>query len=141
MAGEVLRRGVDDAVDVAVPKFRMEYETTMNEALIALGMQSAFGLTPDTDFTGLSPAGRDLYISNVKQKTFIAVDEIGTEAAAVTSVDIRVTSLGPHIFLDRPFVFAIRERLSGTILFVGVIAYHVLGRPMLPAWLRAAVVV
>jgi serpin B len=102
-----------------MPKFRMEYETTMNEALIALGMQSAFGMTPDTDFTGLSPAGRDLYISNVKQKTFIAVDEEGTEAAAATSVEVSVTSMPPTMIVDRPFLVAIRERFSGTILFIG----------------------
>jgi serpin B len=102
-----------------MPKFRMEYETTMNEPLIALGMQSAFGVTPDTDFTGLSPAGRDLYISNVKQKTFINVDEEGTEAAAVTSVEIGVVSMPPTMNVDRPFLVAIRERFSGTILFIG----------------------
>jgi serpin B len=102
-----------------MPRFRMEYETTMNEALIALGMQSAFGMTPDTDFTGLSPAGRDLYISNVKQKTFIAVDEEGTEAAAATSVEVSVTSMPPTMTVDRPFLVAIRERFSGTILFIG----------------------
>jgi serpin B len=102
-----------------MPKFRMEYETTMNEPLIALGMQSAFAVTPDTDFTGLSPAGRDLYISNVKQKTFVNVDEEGTEAAAVTSVEITVTSMPPTMNVDRPFLVAIRERFSGTILFIG----------------------
>jgi serpin B len=102
-----------------MPKFRMEYETTMNEALIALGMQSAFNMTPDTDFTGLSPRGRELYISNVKQKTFIAVDEEGTEAAAATSVEVSVTSMPPTMTVDRPFLVAIRERFSGTILFIG----------------------
>jgi serpin B len=82
-------------------------------------MQSAFGMTQDTDFTGLSPAGRDLYISNVKQKTFIAVDEEGTEAAAATSVEVSVTSMPPTMTVDRPFLVAIRERFSGTILFIG----------------------
>lgn len=109
----------ETSIHLRMPKYRMEYETTMNEPLIALGMQSAFGRTPDTDFTGLSPAGRDLYISNVKQKTFINVDEEGTEAAAVTSVEIGVTSGPPTMTVDRPFLVAIRERFSGAILFIG----------------------
>jgi serine protease inhibitor len=104
-----------------MPKYRLEYETTMNDALVALGMQSAFGLTGDTDFTGLSPHGRDLYISKVKQKTFINVDEEGTEAAAVTSVEIRETSAPPAMVVDRPFLVVIRERFGGAILFIGKI--------------------
>jgi serine protease inhibitor len=104
-----------------MPKFRREYETTMNEPLSALGMQSAFGLTGDTDFTGLSPLGRDLYISEVKQKTFINVDEEGTEAAAVTSVEVRVVSMPATMTVDRPFLVVIRERFGGAILFIGKI--------------------
>ncbi len=49
------------------------------------------------------------------------VDEEGTEAAAVTSVTVGVTSAGPGITLDRPYLLAIRERLSGTILFIGAV--------------------
>ncbi|MBR9990393.1 MAG: serpin family protein [Gemmatimonadetes bacterium] len=105
---------------LTMPKFRLEYETTMNNALIALGMESAFG-APDTDFTGLSPHGRDLYISDVKQKTFINVDEVGTEAAAVTSVEVRVTSMPPTMMVNRPFLVVIRERFGGAILFIGKI--------------------
>jgi serpin B len=71
----------------------------------------------------MSPRGRELFISLVKQKTFVEVNEEGTEAAAVTSVGIGVTALPvrPVMHVDRPFVFVIRERLSGTILFVGKI--------------------
>ena len=105
------------SVLVLMPRFTLTYERTLNDDLKALGMQRAF--TDFAQFDALTEV--PVYVHEVKQKTFIAVDEIGTEAAAVTSVDIRVTSLGPHIFLDRPFVFAIRERLSGTILFVGVV--------------------
>jgi serine protease inhibitor len=104
-----------------MPKFRLEYETIMNEPLVALGMASAFGRTGDTDFTGLSPHGRDLYISTVKQKTFINVDEEGTEAAAVTSVEVRVVSMPPTMMVDRPFLVVIRERFGGAILFIGKI--------------------
>jgi serine protease inhibitor len=67
------------------------------------------------------PLGLELYISEVKQKTFIDVNEDGTEAAAVTSVGVGIISLPPAVVLDRPFLLAIRERLSGTILFLGKI--------------------
>jgi serpin B len=71
----------------------------------------------------MSPLGRQLFISLVKQKTYVDVDEEGTEAAAVTSVGISVTSAPVRtVFrVDRPFVFVLRERLSGTILFMGKI--------------------
>ena len=65
--------------------------------------------------------GDHLFISFVKQKAFVDVNEIGTEAAAVTVVGVEVTSAPPQIRIDRPFVFALRERLSGTILFLGKI--------------------
>jgi serine protease inhibitor len=106
---------------LGLPRFRLEYETLMNEPLVTLGMASAFGRVPGTDFTGMSPAGRSLFISNVKQKTFVDVNEEGTEAAAVTSVEMRVVSAPVPVLVDRPFIIAIRERLSGTILFLGTI--------------------
>ncbi|HEX2167340.1 MAG TPA: serpin family protein [Longimicrobiales bacterium] len=112
--------GLDSTgMHLRMPKYRLEYDTKLNAPLIALGMGSAFGLTNDTDFTGLSPHGRDLEISVVRQKTFISVDEEGTEAAAVTSVGIRVTSMPATMVVDRPFLVVIRERFAGAILFIG----------------------
>jgi serpin B len=74
---------------------------------------------PDlADLTGMMRSG-GLFIDHVKHKTFVDVNEEGTEAAAVTSVGIGVTSAKPIFLVDRPFVFAIRERFSGTILFLG----------------------
>lgn len=108
-------------VHIALPRFRIEYETVMNEPLVALGMAAAFGLAPGTDFTGMSPRGKDLFISRVKQKTYVDVNEEGTEAAAVTSVEVRETSAPPAVVVDRPFLVALRERFSGTILFLGSI--------------------
>jgi serpin B len=70
------------------------------------------------------PAGEGppwVFVSEVLQKTFVKVDEEGTEAAAATSVGIELTSGPPSFFFNRPFLFVIRERLSGTILFAGVI--------------------
>ncbi|HEX9974843.1 MAG TPA: serpin family protein, partial [bacterium] len=67
----------------------------------------------------------NLFIDKVKHKSFVEVNEEGTEAAAVTSVEIGVTSVGPGspfvMRVDRPFIFAIRENHSGTILFIGKI--------------------
>jgi serine protease inhibitor len=103
----------------AMPRFRLEYETVMNEPLVTLGMGVAFGRAPGTDFRGLSPLGLELFISNVKQKTFVEVNEEGTEAAAATAVEISRTSGPPSVTVDRPFLLAIRERFSGTILFIG----------------------
>jgi serpin B len=107
--------------ELYLPKFRLEWEDTLNDELKVMGIREAF--VPDgADFTRLSPTrGRNLYISEVKQKTFVDVNEEGTEAAAVTSVGIGVTSLPPSVRINRPFVFALRERLSGTVLFLGKI--------------------
>jgi serpin B len=91
----------------------------LNDPLQALGMRRPFDPV-GADFTRMSAPG-GLFISKVKQKAFVDVHEEGTEAAAVTSVQIDLTSAGPAIRIDRPFVFAIRERLSGTILFLGKI--------------------
>ena len=111
------------SIELQMPKFTLRWEALLNDPLETLGMRRAFqgGLA---DFSRMSrSAGDRLYISRVKQKAFVDVHEEGTEAAAVTSVEIRVTcACGPQVIrIDRPFVFAIRERLSGTILFLGKI--------------------
>jgi serine protease inhibitor len=98
------------------PKFKLEYEISLNDALIALGIESAFA---NADFTRMYKPG-GLYISEVKHKTFVDVNEEGTEAAAVTSVQIDYkSSYGFTMNVNRPFIFAIRENHSGTILFIG----------------------
>ena len=109
-------------VELQMPKFKLRWEAVLNEPLQALGMQLPF-LGGLADFTRMSSDGKRLYISRVKQKSYVDVHEEGTEAAAVTSVEIRVVcACGPQVIrIDRPFVFAIRERLSGTILFMGKI--------------------
>ena len=112
----------ESEVDLYLPKLKLEYERLMNDDLDALGMKLAF-VGGGADFTGMSPRGRDLFIAFVKQKTFVDIYEEGTEAAAVTVVGMRETS-APQLStmrVDRPFVFAIRERFSGTILFIGKI--------------------
>lgn len=105
---------------VSIPKFKTEYSRKLNQDLKSLGMNRA--LSKKADFTGISDKG-DLYISRVRHKTFIEVDEKGTEAAAATSTAMGLTSASiPERFVvDRPFLFFIRDDRSRTNLFVGKI--------------------
>lgn len=109
----------DSNLQVYLPRFRMEWKRELNEDLQQLGMRLAFYFA---DFTRMSPRGLDLIITRVLQKTFVDVDEEGTEAAAATMVGVGVTSMPGAFRADRPFLVVIRERFSGTILFIGKIA-------------------
>ena len=114
-------KGISEKHDVivGVPKFQTEYELSLKDALLSLGMEEAF--TGTADFTGINEGG-NIFISDVKHKTYIDVNEKGTEAAAVTSVEMRLTAvMDPTEFIaDRPFMYTIREAESGSILFSGV---------------------
>lgn len=106
-----------------LPKFTMEYEQSLNQSLSDLGMGIAFE-PGKADFSGMAieGAGTDIFISDVKHKTFIQVDETGTEAAAVTSVEVGVTSMPTYDFelnFDRPFFYAITDSETGAIVFMG----------------------
>jgi serine protease inhibitor len=106
---------------VSLPRFKMDYEIELKDALTALGMGEAF--TNKANFSGI---GKNLAISEVKHKTFVEVNEEGTEAAAVTSVGITVTSavVKPEPFkmvINRPFFTCIRDNQTGSILFMGSI--------------------
>lgn len=102
-----------------MPKFKMEYKIKLNETLKALGMEIAFD-PYNANFKKIYEGVGNAYISEVDHKTFVDVNEEGTEAAAVTSVTIGVTSILDNIIrLDRPFVFVIREKASNCILFIG----------------------
>jgi len=108
-------------MDLVVPKFTLEYERSLNDDLAALGMGVAF-VDGAADFRNLfEPNQPGPFISAVKHKTFVEVNEAGTEAAAVTSVGVEVTSLPPSFTVNEPFLLVIRERFSGTILFMGKI--------------------
>ena len=109
-------------VVVKLPKFKFEFFRLLNDDLSSMGMGIAFD-PANADFTGINPGG-GLFISRVLHKTFIEVNEEGTEAAAVTAVEIGYNSIGPepnvrYFTADHPFLFAIRENSSGTILFMG----------------------
>ena len=107
-----------------LPKFTMEYEKSLNQVLAELGMGIAFE-PGKADFSGLAAAAAgDIYISNVKHKTFIQVDESGTEAAAVTSVEVGTTSMPAYDFelnFDRPFFYAIEDSETGAIVYMGAV--------------------
>ncbi|MBI1852711.1 MAG: serpin family protein [Planctomycetes bacterium] len=107
--------------EIFLPRFVTRTESTLNGPLAALGMPTAF--TASADFGGIAPK---LFISEVKHKTFVEVNEEGTEAAAATSVEVSRTSaqVSPRFVMrvDRPFVFVIHESKSGVVLFLGKIA-------------------
>lgn len=103
-------------VQFSMPRFTFAYEQSLKDALSAMGMEIAF--TDKADLSGILPEG-GLLITDVKHKTFIEVNEEGTEAAAVTSVEVGVTSIGNFISFNKPFLFAIAEKTTGSILFIG----------------------
>ncbi len=105
---------------IQLPKFKQEFSIGLNDTLKSLGMGVAFDRNR-AEFGGISNA--QIYINKVQHKTFIEVNEEGTEAAAATSVGIGVTSApidGPfQMVCDRPFFYAIRDNQTGSLLFMG----------------------
>lgn len=113
-------RSYKTEVDLSLPRFRSEFETSMKVALQQLGIKNAF-IPGEADFGRIS--NKKIYIGDVLQKTFVNVDEEGAEAAAVTSVSFLAMAAGPPqtkiMKLDRPFFYIIRENSTGNILFIG----------------------
>ena len=109
---------------LGLPKFKAEYSAQLKEQLEALGMGEAFDPSK-ADFKAMS-ATEQLFISHVQHKTFVEVSEEGTEAAAVTDVGVGVTSAPAQpketfeLIANRPFVYAIVDKQTGAILFLGV---------------------
>lgn len=117
---EVIAALTDTEAQVSLPKFEIRTQADLNTALAALGISDAFDPSR-ADFTGISTED-PLYISGVIHEAFIAVDEAGTEAAAATAVIIGTTSMPTEIVeidFDRPFLFALQDRETGTVLFLG----------------------
>ncbi|HEY9600094.1 MAG TPA: serpin family protein [Allocoleopsis sp.] len=107
---------------IQLPRFKSEYDIQLNSALKALGMEPAFN--DGANFSNMTSAS--VAIDEVKHKTFVEVNEEGTEAAAATSVGIALTSARMpeepfEMIVDRPFFCAIRDNQSGTVLFMGSI--------------------
>lgn len=104
-------------MEVTFPRFKTTVSLKLREQLIALGMKDAFY---NADFSGMFEGGGP-NISAVVHQAFVSVDEAGTKAAAATAV-IMTDSLTPSVRVDRPFLFLIRDRRTGSILFLGRIA-------------------
>jgi serpin B len=109
---------------VELPRFKLENDYDLTGVLPPMGMPLAF--TSRADFGAISD--KPLFISFVKQKTYVAVNEQGTEAAAVTAIaapgaaPVLIEPPPFHFVVDRPFFMAIRERQTGLILFLGAIS-------------------
>lgn len=113
---------------VVLPKFRLEDTLELNAALKAMGMKAAFNpapVKPSADFSAMFNDAH--HLSEVRQKAFVEVNEEGTEAAAVTAVNVPAESaiLEPtkpfEMIVDRPFLFFIVDSRSGMILFIGLV--------------------
>jgi len=112
--------------DITLPRFKIEYEVTLNEAMQRLGMKDAFSPVR-ANFKRIFKFEQPIYIDQIRHKTFVEVNEEGTEAAAVTVVEMAPGSAPGAVeerfsmVVDRPFVCAIRDDTTGTILFMGAI--------------------
>lgn len=119
-------------VKIELPKFTFKYKKKLNEVLKDMGMNIAFD-RQKADFSNINDAaGKELYISRVKHKAFVQVNEQGTEAAAVTAVVVGVTSAGPSFEsfkADHPFVFAIKEKSTNALVFMGRVMEPVINNP------------
>nr|XP_021386236.1 heterochromatin-associated protein MENT-like [Lonchura striata domestica] len=113
------KKMTETLVDLYLPKFKMEERYDISDTLIRMGMHSAF--SSNADFSGMTENA--IAISKVLHKSFVAVDEKGTEAAAATAVIVEVTSMPvAHVLkfrVDHPFYFFIRHNKSKSILFFG----------------------
>lgn len=106
-------------IQLTFPKFEFETEFSLAQTLAAMGMPEAF--SGAADFSGMT-GDKDLFISDVFHKAFVAVNEEGTEAAAATAVLVELTSAPANpiqLTVDRPFLFAIRDHQTNSILFMG----------------------
>ncbi|MGC8863011.1 MAG: serpin family protein [Armatimonadota bacterium] len=112
-------------VDLSLPRFRIEFESELQKALTALGMGVAFD--PDrADFRAMCPIPPlpNVFIASVTHKTFVEVNEEGTEATAATKVEMALKAMPPsaiQFVVDQPFFCAIRDNKTGSVLFAGAI--------------------
>jgi len=120
LVNETLNNLQSNELELTMPKFTFESQFDLPDALKSMGMLDAFD--PDlADFSGMT-AQDDLFISDVIHKAFVGVDEKGTEAAAASAAFAQISSAlpgPPTLWIDRPFIFIIRDVSSGQILFIG----------------------
>lgn len=125
MSGESFVKSVknakSEAVHAVMPKFKAECSFELSDALKSMGMTDAFG--ENADFSGIN-GSKDLFIGQVVHKTYINVDERGTEAGAATAVEMRCMGAFAEpkcITLDRPFVYAIIDNETNLPIFMGTV--------------------
>ncbi len=101
-----------------MPKFDVRSKHDLNEPLVGLGIEDLFAAA---DLSGIAGEPGDLYLEWLRQEAVIKVSEKGTVAAAATGGGVSVVSLPVSIpvIIDRPFIYALRDRPTGTILFLG----------------------
>ncbi|MEN6357826.1 MAG: serpin family protein [Armatimonadota bacterium] len=111
----------EQKVRVTLPRWKLECETNLIPPCTDLGMGNIFD-SGKCDFSGICKSDRnDVYISSLKQKAFIEVNEEGTEAAAATFMVLKARCATPEVRANRPFFYAIRDDMTGTILFMGTV--------------------
>jgi serpin B len=118
--GDITNHLSAQEIDLSMPKFTFTKDASMGSILRSLGMTDAFNFGV-ADFSGID-GDHDLYISEVFHKAFISVDEHGTEAAAATAIVVAAGAAPAQpllLTIDHPFIFFIRERQTGLILFMG----------------------
>jgi serine protease inhibitor len=107
-----------------LPRVKFDYKVTLNEMLKKIGMSEAFN-PKLADFSTMAPTPPNLFINNVEHKTFLEINEQGTTAAAATKVEMLAGSAQPdnpfHMTVNRPFLLAIVDQETGSILFVGTV--------------------
>ena len=108
-------------IEVYIPKYKLETDYDLVPPCNALGMKDAFDTSGKADFSGMGWPEGELWISQIKHKAFVEVNEEGTEAAAATGVGMRIASIPryPVFRADHPFLFMIRDNPTGSILFMG----------------------
>jgi serpin B len=115
LAGEGFTSG---QVELAMPRFQLNGKVELLPALDALGLKAA--RASPTALQGFSPVPQR--ISQITQRTYLQVDEAGAEAAAATAVlTVRSAFRTEKISIDKPFLFALRDRVSGLILMAGYV--------------------
>jgi len=119
-----LKKTPERQIEVFLPKLKLETGYDLVQPCKDLGIKDAFSIGKDADFCGMGWKKGDLWISQIKHKAFVDVNEEGTEAAAATAVEMATTSIQRHpVFrADHPFVFLVQDSKTGSILFMGRVA-------------------
>ena len=125
---DLIPRLRDENLHLSLPRFSVDCSFMLEDVLSGMGMPSAFGMW--ADFSGMD-GERTLYISSIVHQAFVSVDEDGTEAAAATAVIMEKMNgdSAVEFNVDRPFIYLVIDRISGSVLFMGRIMDPLDGLP------------